>query len=132
MMEEEQEMVYGYYNTVGNLEKNSGYSFELHATPKGIYSKDSEKQIIFDFSNEIRPFDQALLIYFAFADVDDRETIYRVVPIDGDYRWGDTGVVEGKQLRDSVGKVRRIWLANTPPPWYEDPNGHAGGGAQIG
>ena len=25
-----------------------------------------------------------------------------------------------------------IWLSTTPPPWYEDDNGHSGGGAQIG
>ena len=28
--------------------------------------------------------------------------------------------------------VFNIWISTTPPPWYEDPNGHSGGGAQIG
>ena len=30
-----------------------------------------------------------------------------------------------------LNKETSVWIANTPPPWYEDPNGHAGTG-QIG
>lgn len=33
---------------------------------------------------------------------------------------------------DDVDQDVEIWLATTPPPWWEDPNGHAGDGAQIG
>ena len=31
-----------------------------------------------------------------------------------------------------VGQTLEIWLSTTPPPWYEDPNGHSGGGEQTG
>lgn len=27
---------------------------------------------------------------------------------------------------------QEVWISTTPPPWWEDPNGHAGDGAQIG
>ena len=33
---------------------------------------------------------------------------------------------------DDVGKEIPIWLSNTPPPWYEDPNRSSGGEVQIG
>lgn len=35
-------------------------------------------------------------------------------------------------IEEDINKDIPIWLSTTPPPWYEDPNGHAGDGAQIG
>ena len=34
--------------------------------------------------------------------------------------------------KNDIGKQVKLWISTTPPPWYEDPNGHSGGGAQIG
>ena len=33
---------------------------------------------------------------------------------------------------DAYTTPQEVWISTTPPPWWEDPNGHAGDGAQIG
>ena len=111
-------------NLFGALIANHDQDFELPIIPYGIYTEDSNPfHIIFDYEGERRPLDQGITYYFGFSDT---KQYIGVVRCKGSGT-STIGYVDTQySLADQNGKTRKIWLANTPPPWY-DKNPHSGG-----
>lgn len=55
-------------------------------------------------------------------------TKYNIYQLDSGH--ADTDLIQ--VVIDANTTPQEVWISTTPPPWYEDPYGHSGGGAQIG